>query len=68
MDTGTPIVSELKARLLRKTEQLRKGREVVNELLARFPEPACFEQEDAVRHAKTWLSDTDPNQLSLFNP
>ena len=68
MDTATPIASELKARLLKKAEQLRKGREVVNELLARFPEPACFEQEDAVRHAKTWLNDTDPNQLSLFNP
>ncbi len=62
----TAIVSELKARCHRKSEQVRKGREVVHELLARFPEPACFEQEDAVRHARTWLNDTDPNQLSFL--
>lgn len=66
MTTETAIVSELKARCLRKSEQVRKGREVVNELLARFPEPACFEQEDAVRHARNWLNDTDPNQLSFL--
>jgi len=62
------IANALKSKYLASKEQIRKGREVVNELLARFPEPACFEQEDAVRHAKAWLNDTDPTQLNLFNP
>lgn len=59
------IANALKSKYLSSKEQVRKGREVVNELLARFPEPACFEQEDAVRHAKAWLNDTDPNQFNL---
>lgn len=64
----TLIANALKSKYLSTKEQLRRGREVVNELLARFPEPACFEQEDAVRHAKTWLNDTDPTQLHIFQP
>ena len=68
MPDETLIANALKSKYLASKEQVRRGREVVNELLARFPEPACFEQEDAVRHAKAWLHDTDPTQLHLFQP
>lgn len=59
------IANALKARYLTTKQQVRQGREVVNELLARFPAPDCFEQEDAVRKAQFWLRETDPNQLNL---
>lgn len=42
------------------------AKEIINELLARFPEPTCREQEDAVKNAKTFLAEMDKANVDYY--
>lgn len=60
------IANALKAKALHHKQEARKAREIISELLARFPAPECAEQQMAVEDARRFLLETDPNQLSFL--